>query len=110
MVPQATRPVGPRASSLHTPLQMPLPVRMSFSWCLLLSKPAPQSSVRGFFTVNLHVQTALFQMLDLLRIEVDGSTDRAFHRLGDRQLADRVAAHPAHDAVAKLHFGGVGFQ
>src|ERR1700676_1349817 len=53
---------------------------------LLMLKPAPQCAVRGFFRIDLDVNSALFQMLQLFRIQVGRSADGAVHSFANREV------------------------
>src|SRR5689334_17237951 len=71
---------------------------------LSLEEPAPEiAAVRShaLLAVNLHVEFALLQALDLILSEIDRARQHAAGRLRDRQIGDRVAACALGDAPVK---------
>ena len=73
-------------------------------------QPAPQRAVRGFFRVDLDVDSALFQILQLLRIQIGRSADRAAHAFRDGEVRKHRTPHAGHDAILQFGGDGVGLQ
>ena len=72
-------------------------------------QPAPQSPIRGFFSVNLNVQTTLFQVRHLRGFRSMVPVMVPFIALVMVKSPARVRARrPA--AIAKLRLGGVSLQ
>jgi len=73
-------------------------------------QPAPQGAIGGFFRVDLDVDAALFQVLQLVGIQVSRAGDGAAHGFGDGEVGEGRAAHARHDPVLQLGRDGVGLQ
>src|ERR1700679_469718 len=81
-----------------------------FGCGFLFQEPAPEDAVRGFFAVNLDVEPAVMQVLDLGRGEVDGSGDRAADGLRSGEVGDGGAADTGGYGGVEIHRSHRGFQ
>src|SRR5258708_32520621 len=73
---------------------------------ILAQKPSPQVPVRGFFTAELDVKSALLQVIDLFSGEIDGATNRAVCCTRTREIENSRASHPGHASHVNSSDGG----
>src|ERR1039458_5776930 len=60
---------------------------------LLSQKPAPQIAIRGLLAVDLNIELALFQALDLLRRQIERGFHLAAGCMGDGHIQNRGTTH-----------------
>src|SRR5476649_111843 len=73
---------------------------------LLLQQPSPEVAVGGGFAVDLHVDHAVIQRIELRAGQFDRSAEAAARGFGDGEIADDGSAHALDPSTAKLRNRG----
>src|SRR3984957_11405361 len=73
---------------------------------LLSQKPAPQIAVRGLLTIDLNIELAFFQALDLLRRQIERGLHLAAGCMGDCYIQNRETTHAGDWSL--VHFASDG--